>query len=142
MTSTLSCAHKSCYVWCFPLAAQINQAREDTIVPHLTIPSPFLSPPRHAFIPFRYSRHPNFDPRPPFLLSSRSVFTFLQLPSSVCPSIHPHTASHRYCASLSSLSDSQSCNATPLTCESQQSVALVRETCLEAAAVPSFSESK
>lgn len=38
------------------------------------------------------------------LLSSR-VFTFLRAPP---PSIHPHTASCRYCASLSSLSDSQS----------------------------------
>lgn len=36
------------------------------------------------------------------------VFTYLRLPSSACPSTGPHTASCRYCASLSSSSDSQS----------------------------------
>lgn len=67
------------------------------------------------------------------------------LPSpSLClvpPSTHMHTASRHYCASLSDLSDSQNCNATPLTCQSQQSAVIVGETCLEAATV-SFSGGK
>lgn len=73
------------------------------------------------------------------ILVRRLVFTSFHLVSAL--NLRPPTASRCYCASLSDLSDSQNCNATPLTCQSQQSAVIVGETCLEAA-TPSFSGGK
>lgn len=73
------------------------------------------------------------------ILVRHCVFTSFRLgPPSSNPPTYTHTASCRYCVSLSDLSDRQNCNVTPLTCESQQSVVIVEETFLEAATV-SFS---
>lgn len=146
MTSTLDFASKSCYVWCFPLTVQINQARWNTIVPHLTILSTFVSP------PIMLSSHPDIPDIP---LSPPPLLIFRSSPAShpACfyipsapllrLSLHPsaHCVMSLLCESEHFVWQPKFCNATPLTWESQQSVVIVGETCLEAA-VLSFSESK
>lgn len=132
MTATLSFASKSCLCMAFSFKCAAKSGQEG---PHCPISC-------HSFficlgpIPIFPTSH--CQPPPSLILH---VFTFVQLPSSICPSIHPRTASCHYCASLSALSDSQNCNATPLTWASQQSAVIVGETCLEAAML-SFSESE
>lgn len=67
------------------------------------------------------------------------VFTSFHLePLSIHPHPPTHTVSRSYCGSLSDLSDSQICNVTPLTCESQQSAFIAEETFLEAATASFF----
>lgn len=90
----------------------MNPTRSGTIVPFLTIAASFASP---AVM---------------FSSTSASPLPFT--------SIHPHTASCHHCTSLSALSDSQNCNATPLTWECQSSAVMVGETCLEAALLSFF----
>lgn len=83
---------------------------------------------RHASVSFRYSRHPTSPSSHPACLHIPAR------PSSVRLSVQPST----HCV-MSLLCESEQfvwqpeCNATPLTWESQQSVVLVRETCLGAA---------
>lgn len=102
--------------------------REDSTVAlfffffHYSFPIPIST--RHASISFRYSRYPTSPSSHP------ACFHIPPRPSSVHPSTH--------CV-MSLLCESEQfvwqpeCNATPLTWESQQSVVLVRETCLGAA---------
>lgn len=143
MTSTLSCAHKSSYVWCFPLALQINQPTEGHCCPtsYLSFSIPIST--RHAFIPFRYSQHPTLDPLPLiFTVSSHPACFYIPWAPLLRPSLHlsTHCVMSLLCKSEQFVWQPK-CNATPLTWESQQSVVLVRETFLEAA-VLSLSESK
>ena len=131
MTSTVSSAplwplHWMVEFFLFFFSAQGGQHRCPLFC-FFCYSSPIPISTRHAFILFRYSRHPTSP-------SSHPV-TFSSSPSpSVRPSIHPSTR----CV-MSLLCESEQfvwqpeCNATPLTWESQQSVVLVRETCLGAA---------
>ena len=132
MTATLSFASKSCLCMAFSFKCATKSGLEG---PHCPISC------HSVFIhlgPIPISPTSHCRPPPSVILR---VFTFVQLPSSTRPSIHRRTASCHYCVSLSALSDSQNCNATPLTWESQQSAVIVGETCLEAAML-SLSESE
>ncbi len=121
MTSTLSCAHKSCYAWCFPLTVQINHPKEEPSLSHIL-----------ALLICSFTHHATSYFQQLSLIFS--LFTFLQLHPSA------HCVTSLLCESELFVWRPK-CNATPLTRESQQSVVLVRETCLDAA-VLSFSQSK
>lgn len=151
MTSTLSCAHKSCSEWCFHLTGQRSHPTEGIIVPQLSMVSLFLYPSCFdpiSLFPTSHFREPSHwfsqssPSSPPACFYIPSAFPSTPTPTPPCQSLHPSA----HCV-MSLLCESElfvwqpKCNATPLTWESQQSVVLVRETCLEAA-VPGFSLSK